>query len=142
MKPSQECLIFAMSEEDCRLKIYPDLNGFPTVGWGHKLTTDDVTSGRYAGGISQAEADALFTSDAQPVTDQVNGLGMILTQGQFDCLWDFTFNEGISRTHTMLDHGIDQVPVQLPRWKYAGGVVQPGLVTRRAQELAWWMAGE
>jgi lysozyme len=138
MNPSETCLAFARSKEGCKLTIYPDLNGFATIGWGHKLTHDDIATGRFTNGITQEQADTLFAGDSEPVTGQVNGLDLTLTQGQFDALWDFTYNLGISRTHTLLSHGLDQVPTQLPHWVYAGGKVADGLVTRRAQEVTWW----
>jgi GH24 family phage-related lysozyme (muramidase) len=61
-----------------------------------------------------------------------------LTQGQFDALVSFCYNEGFGRLHTMLSHGLANVPNELPHWVYAGTVKLPGLVTRRAQEVAWW----
>ena len=42
MQPSAECLNEIKGWESCQLGIYPDLNGFPTIGWGHKLTAADV----------------------------------------------------------------------------------------------------
>ena len=143
MTPSDSCIAAIKSSESCRLAIYPDLNGFATIGWGHKLTHDDVVSGRYANGITQAIADAIFLSDLIPIESQVNDAVLAIpffapTQGQFDALFDFCFNLGISRLQTLLAHGIDQVPAQLPHWIYASGAVAPGLVKRRALEVSWW----
>lgn len=138
MQPSPVCLAAIKGWENCKLAVYPDLNGFPTIGWGHKLTANDVTSDRFSEGITQNVADALFLGDCGPFEAQVNGLGLTLTQGQFDALFDFDFNEGISRLKTLLSHGIDQVAGQLSRWVYAAGVVEPGLVSRRATEVQWW----
>jgi GH24 family phage-related lysozyme (muramidase) len=38
----------------------------------------------------------------------------------------------------LMGHGFNQVPAQLPLWVHAAGVVEPGLVRRRAGELARW----
>ena len=118
--------------------IYPDLNGFATIGRGHKLNHEDVVSGRFANGLSQLGADAVFLADCTPFEEQLDGLGLTLTQGQYDALFSFLFNLGINNLKTMLSHGFYQVPLQLPLWVHAGGKVEPGLVTRRAQEVAWW----
>jgi lysozyme len=63
-----------------------------------------------------------------------------LTQGQYDALVSFTYNEGAGRlqSSTLLkdlnakEYGA--VPGQLAEWVYGGGVKLPGLVTRRAAE--------
>lgn len=133
MQASQTCLSAIKNWEGCRLEVYTDLNGFPTIGYGHKLI-----SGESYASITQDQADALFLSDIKPFEQKVNALGLPLTQGQFDALVDFSFNLGFGNLKVMLSHGIDQVPNQLPRWVNAGGKVQPGLVTRRATEILWW----
>lgn len=138
MEPSQECKDFIKSKEGCKLEVYDDLNGFPTIGWGHKLTRTEQVNGQYTHDITQEAADALFESDCKPFVAQVNSLGLTLTQGQWDCCFDFCFNLGFSALKMMLAHGLDQVPKQVPLWIHAAGKVQPGLVTRRAQDLAWW----
>jgi lysozyme len=141
MNPSPECLTAVKGWEGCKLEIYPDLNGFATIAWGHKLTHDDVVSGRYANGISQLGADALFLADCTPFEEQIDALKLTLTQGQFDALFSFNFNLGINDLKTMLSHGLGEVPFQLPRWIHAGSKVETGLVKRRAQEVAWWNQG-
>ena len=137
MQSSDTCRNAIKGWESCRLAIYDDLNGHPTIGWGHKLTPAEIASAAYTEGITQDEADSLFLADLAPVEAQVDALGH-WTQGQFDALTSFTYNLGISNTHVMLAHGLDQVPVQLGRWVFAGGKIAPGLVKRRAQEVVWW----
>ena len=137
MQASETCLTAIKGWESCRFAIYDDQNGFPTIGWGHKLTPAEIASATYAEGITQEQADSLFLADIVPTQAQVDSLGH-WTQGQMDALTSFNFNLGIDRTQTMLSHGIAQVPVQIPRWIYVGGKIAPGLVTRRAQEVAWW----
>lgn len=142
MTPSDQCLTAVEADEGCELEIYPDLNGFASIGRGHKLTHDDVVSGRYVHGISQHGADVLFLADITPREAQLNQALAVLkwavTQGQYDALFSFMFNEGISRLMTLAAHGFAAVPTQLPLWVYAGGVVAPGLVKRRAMEVQWW----
>lgn len=134
MSPSVECVTAIQGWEGLRLQVYNDLNGYPTIGYGHKLQAGEA----YPNGITQEQADALFTQDCVPFEKQIDSLELTLTQGQYDALFSFLYNLGISALKTMLGHGLDQVPQQLPRWVNAGGKQQPGLVARRNQEVVWW----
>jgi GH24 family phage-related lysozyme (muramidase) len=129
-----------MQWEGTKLSIYSDANGFPTVGIGHKLTPAEIATHAYANGITTGQAVILFDDDIASFDAQINSLfdDRHLTQGQFDALVSFCYNNGFGRLRTMLSHGLANVPNELPRWVYAGTVKLPGLVTRRAQEVAWW----
>lgn len=111
------------SEGFC-LKFYADLNGYPTVGWGHLITkkkkytanttgdpndsiltkkeADDLSKFLkldYTSPISQTKADDLFSSDTSDAVDDVNALklpsGAKFSQSQFDALVSMRFNCGI-----------------------------------------------
>ena len=143
MLASDTCLTAIKNWEGCRLTVYADLNGFATVGYGHKLGHGES----YPNGITQDEADEIFQGDVGAVEGQVSGIAAklnlpVLLQGQFDALVSFTFNLGPSNLQVMLGHGFDQVPQQLVRWVHAGTAVQPGLVARRNQEVRWWTGSE
>jgi lysozyme len=148
MQASDTCLTAIKGWEGCAkwdgtaFRIYLDLNNYPTIGWGHKLIHNEIVTGIFSSGIAQAQAAVLFLSDIAPVDSQVDALGLTLTQGQYDALVSFNFNLGINDTKIMLSHGIAVVPQQIPRWIYAAGVVQPGLVTRRETEVSWWQSQE
>ena len=135
---SEGCRQFIKQKESFRSLVYPDANGNPTIGWGHKLTPAEIESGIYKRGITQDTADQIFLQDITPFEHQVNSFELPLSQGQFDALVDFTYNLGVNDLSVLLSHGLDQVPLQLPRWIHAGGVVEPGLVSRRATEVEWW----
>ena len=139
MQSSDTCRNAIKGWEGCKLAIYDDLNGHPTIGWGHKLTVEEIASAAYTEGMTQDEADALFLADLTPVEAQVDALGH-WTQGQFDCLTSFDYNLGITATKTMLGHGIPLVPTEIPYWCHANGKIAPGLVKRRAMEVQWWLA--
>ena len=134
MTPSVQCVTAIQNWEGLRLQVYNDLNGYPTVGYGHKLQSGES----YPNGITEAQADALFNQDCVSVESQLASFGLALTQGQYDALFSFLYNLGISALKTMLGHGLDQVPTQLLRWVHAGGAVRSDLVARRTQEVAWW----
>lgn len=137
MQSSDTCRNAIREWESCRFAIYDDLNGHPTIGWGHKLTPAELSSANFTEGITQEQADLLFLADLTPVETQVDVLGH-WTQGQFDALTSFTFNLGITNTRTMLAHGLAMVPAEIPFWCHAGGKIAPGLVKRRAMEVTWW----
>jgi lysozyme len=69
-----------------------------------------------------------------------------LTQGQFDGLVDFVYNEGAGTFQKSLllkkvnAKAFDAVPGELRRYIYAGGKILDGLVTRRAKEIAVFTA--
>lgn len=49
--------------EGFRSQIYLDTEKNPTIGYGHKLTKSDISSGRFANGITEAEAQKLYEED-------------------------------------------------------------------------------
>ncbi len=110
------------SEGFC-LKFYGDPKGYPTVGWGHLITTkktfkknttgdpnDSLLSQKeadalskdlslgYTSPITQDKADKFFTSDTSSAVDAVNALtlpkGAAFSQSQFDALVSARFNCG------------------------------------------------
>ena len=116
--------------------VYSDVAGFPTVGYGHKLLPGES----YPDGITEAGATALLASDVEPVSIAVATLAPQCNQNQHDALCSFAYNLGAGSLRTMLGHGWADVPNQIPRWVHAGGVVVPGLVTRRAAEVALFLS--
>ena len=128
---SENGLNFIKQSESCRANVYIDAAGFPTIGYGHRLLPGES----FPNGITEQDAIELLLKDVQHAVDAVSIAAPQANQNQFDCLVDFCFNLGAASLHTMLAHGWDQVPVQIPRWNEAGGKVLPGLVTRRAGEV-------
>lgn len=137
---SAACLAFIRGEEGLSLTVKPDTGGKYQIGYGHQCRATD-----YAGGIDQGEAETLLEQDTAIDDGCVDALGWDLTQTQHDALVDFTYECGSGALKQLAAHGQDQVASQLPRWVHASvaGVetVLPGMVTRRAQEVAWWNAG-
>jgi len=142
--------------EGTELKLYQDAVGLPTIGVGHLLTRGELTSGkivirgvpvRYQNGLALQQALDLLGQDLESfetvVTESVVAQ---LKQNQFDAIVSFVFNTGVSafKGSTLLkvlnQNQLDQTPVQLRRWVYAGGRVIPGLANRREKEIALWLA--
>ena len=68
-----------------------------TIGYGHKLTADELSSGIYDNGITEDTANKLFDKDLKSFIDAVNRElpnADKLTQNQFDALVSFSYNIG------------------------------------------------
>jgi lysozyme len=129
--------------EGFRNRIYNDVNGFPTIGYGHRLQQQEA----FPSGISEAQATDLLAADVRQAEQAVLRLVKVpLTQGQFDALVDFCFNLGATRLASStllkaLNSGrYGDASEQLLRWDIAGGVENAGLKTRRAAEFELWHA--
>jgi GH24 family phage-related lysozyme (muramidase) len=149
MTPSDTLVKFLKTKENCAkwneaLQVflpYPDTGGLSTIGWGHKLTHYDIEAGIFTHGLSQGGCDLLFLQDLKPTVTFVNKLNFATnpTQGQFDCMVDFTWNCGMGTAVTLIKMGIQYVPSNLMHFIHdARGQVEPGLISRRQQDIAWW----
>ena len=142
--------------EGVELRVYKDVAGLPTIGVGHLLTKDELSSGKivlrgvpvkYGDGLTQQQVMDLLAQDLAPseqlVTTEVK---VPLEQNQFDALVAFAFNagNGAFKSSTLLKvlnkEQYGAVPAELRRWIYAGGQVVRGLVARREKEIALWLA--
>ena len=77
--------------EGFRNRIYLDVAGIPSIGYGHRVIAGDS----FANGIDESEGAELLARDLSNAEQAVRRLGRVaLTQGQFDALVDFCFNLG------------------------------------------------
>ena len=113
------------------------------IGHGHNLTPAEqetmiVYGIDISNGITLDQAGYILDQDVAKVDAGMNAqhLALDLNQNQWDSVADWAYNVGIGKLATLLAHGIDQIPIQLPRWNLAQGKVLPDLVTRRAEEVA------
>jgi lysozyme len=143
MQLSDAGLDLVKRSEGFRSHTYLDVNGFPTIGYGHRI----LPSESFPGPIAETQANDLLASDLRVAEQDVVRLVKVpLTQGQFDALVDFCFNLGGERLASstllkVLNGGRYQDAVeQLLRWDLAGGQVNAGLKARRQAECALWNA--
>ena len=143
MQLSNAGLDLVKRSEGFRSHTYLDVNGFPTIGYGHRI----LPSESFPGPIAETQANNLLASDLRVAEQDVVRLVKVpLTQGQFDALVDFCFNLGGERLASstllkVLNGGRYQDAVeQLLRWDLAGGQVNAGLKARRQAECALWNA--
>lgn len=145
-----------IKRESIRRMMYLDSAGLPTIGIGHLLTKDELSSGKITiggervrwhdeGGLSDAQVKQLFAQDLKVYEQAVNKDTHIeLAQYQYDCLVSFCFNVGTEafRGSTLLKKvntsDFASVPAELGKWVHSAGKVNKGLVNRRAGEILQW----
>jgi len=131
--------------EGFRNRVYMDVAGFPTIGYGHRLLHPES----FPNGIDEAQAANLLASDVRDAEQAVERLVKVtLTQGQFDALVDFCFNLGAGRlaSSTLLKDlncgRYDDAAGQLLLWDHAAGKEFPALKARREAEVELWKNAE
>lgn len=140
MTPSKDVFNLAKQSEGLRLTPYQDVAGHWTIGWGHKMLTNEPHEP-----ITEEHAEGLLIADLSFMGQVVSRLVKVpITQGQYDALCDFCFNLGPERLATStlladLNAGkYNEVPDQLSLWVIAGGKTMQGLVKRRQAEIEMW----
>lgn len=153
-KVSENGISLIKKLEGCRLTIYDDQAGLPTIGIGHLLTRTENVTGKIwisgepyiiYNGLTEDLCTELLKQDLKVPVDTVNQAVQVrLNQNQFDALVSFVFNIGCTafRNSTVLlviNAGrIDQVPKQLRYWVNVNGQISKGLQRRREAEIKLW----
>jgi lysozyme len=154
---SDEGLRHLMRTEGFRNKAYKDVAGYPTIGVGHLLTSQEKRTGTimingkavsYKNGLTDEQVKDLLAQDVKKYEKVViDSVKVPLTQGQFDALVSFSYNVGPnafkkSNLLRVLNQGkYNQVPNEMRKWVKAGGRVVKGLKNRREAEIALWNRG-
>ena len=141
MELSAAGLALLKRSEGFRSRVYLDVDGYPTIGYGHRLVHPES----FPRGIGEAQAAQLLAGDVRDAQGAVERMVKVaLTQGQFDALVDFCFNMGQGRLaeSTLLKDlnagGYDAAAEQLLRWDHAGAQENAGLKGRREAEFELW----
>ncbi len=137
--------------EGWRNRLYNDVAGYCTIGYGHlikRARCDGSEQADWQDGITEAEGEELLLKDMKDAQIAVMlAVTTKLTDMQYAALSDFVFNVGggAFRKSTLLkvvnagQH--DQVGNQLMRWTVAGGKEVPGLLNRRKHEIELYYHG-
>ena len=125
----------------------PDPIGLPTVGYGHLCQTSGCSEVPYSFPLTTSTASALLQSDLkspqQTITLKTTS-NVVLNANQYGALvsWAFNVGGGNVDSSTLLrrlnagESPNTVIAEELPKWNKAGGNVLPGLVRRRAAEVA------
>lgn len=156
MKISDQGLQLLSEWEGVENTVYKDSAGLDTIGVGHLLTAQELSSGRisiadvdvdYSNGLNDTQVKELLAQDLERFVEAVNNCVTVeLKQHQFDALVAFCFNVGVGafKNSTLLKElnqgNYDAIPGQLKRWVNAGGRPVAGLVNRRNNEINLWNA--
>ena len=140
MTPSLNCLNLIKHCEGESLMPYKDTGGVWTDGVGH--TGSDVIPGHP---ITEAQSQADLQRDLNSAAVGVASIAGNCTQDQFDALVSLAFNIGVSalagsslmRLHKSGDH--TGASAEFPKWCHDNGVIEPGLVKRRAYETLLYL---
>lgn len=143
MRANQRAIDLIKKYEGLRLKAYKCPAGIWTIGYGH---TGDVKPGDV---ITEHQADAILDVDLDKFERGVLtllGVATPFTENEFSALVSFAFNLGLAALEksTLLKkfRAGDKAgaAAEFLQWKYAAGRVLPGLVKRRVEERALFLA--
>jgi len=112
--------------------------GYWTVGYGHLCLPNSPP-------CTREQAEAWLKEDLVSASNSVCRLVSVpLTANQRDALTSWVFNLGSGRfrgstLRAKLNRGnYSEVPAEMSKWIYGGGVKLPGLIKRRALEVQLW----
>ena len=140
MTTSEQGIAFIKRNEGYAGFPYNDV-GHWAWGYGH----DQQPGEELPENVTILQADKLLRNDLakryEPgLNKYLEDHGLTLTQNQFDAWVDFAYNLGVGSAITMISHGVDQVPAQIPRWNHVNGQVNPILTKRREDEVRLWQS--
>jgi lysozyme len=126
--------------ESCKLAVYADQAGLPTVGWGTRVAMPIGTL------VTQEWADEHLQAHVNEVCEQVSQLSAVaLTDNQFGALVSFVYNLGIgSLMRSFLLKKLNAKDYsgaadEFRKWIFVGKNVSDGLVRRREAERSLFL---
>lgn len=142
MKTSLNGVSFIKQYEGYSPRMYRDVAGLPTIGYG---TLIDEASEQWllTANISEAEATNLLAGDLYRFENAVNTLVTApLNQNQFDALVSLNYNIGVNnfKTSSLLksinnNASKEEIETNWKKWHLVKGVISKGLDNRRKAEL-------
>jgi lysozyme len=128
--------------EGLSLVPYYDPVGYPTIGYGHRLSSERWADLSRWAPVTKTEAKILFNYDVLQAEYAVTNLiWVFLSRRQFSALVSLAFNIGYRHLsestlrRRLNDGALEAAPEQFRRWVWAGGERRDGLVQRREFEI-------
>jgi lysozyme len=134
------------------LKAYLDPVGIPTLGYGSIYNYDAKRKVQLGDSITQEKAIEWLRKETKAIVPKIKALVKVpINQNQLDSLTSFVYNVGIGAFQSstllrLLNSGApkSEVAAQFDRWNKGTvngqKVVLPGLVRRRSEEKALFLA--
>jgi len=134
------------------LKAYLDPVGIPTLGYGSTYNYDAKRKVQLGDSITQEKAVEWLRKETKSIVPKIKALVKVpINQNQLDSLTSFVYNVGIGAFQSstllrLLNSGAPkaEVAAQFDRWNKGTvngqKVVLPGLVRRRSEEKALFLA--
>jgi lysozyme len=148
---SEKGLEFIARFEGYRRYVYDDGAGWATIGIGHLLgpwSRRAVYRAMYPLGWSYKRSLRQLRTDAAKADLAVTEYARPLPQNGHDALCSFAFNCGTGALmHSSLLKDVNRkaaagtIEADFERWNHAGGIVLPGLTTRRKAEARLYLTG-
>ena len=120
--------------------------GYPTIGYGHLLSKEEVTEKLIKEGWTLIQADEALTKDLARFEHNLSMKSRReLNQNQTDACLLFMFNIGINAFNTstllrLINQGkFKEAAGQFERWVYTNGKKSEGLLNRRKKEKALFL---
>lgn len=141
MKASNNAYDLIRTFEGFSPTIYVCPAGKETIGIGHCLTSEEMTSGRYDHPISIDQANIILGQDLGTAELGINRLVTTpINQNQFDALCSFAFNLGVhalagSTLLGLINQGrFSEAGNEFIKWDHCNGKELDGLKRRRIAE--------
>ena len=149
MQISKRGVKFISDWEGFRDKVYLDVGGKPTIGFGHLLTKQEIENDIFKDGISKKKALKLLQKDTSWAEKVVNNhVNVPLTQNQFDALVSFVYNLGSYnfQKSTLLrklnQKNYKDTAEEFLKWVYVNRMKIKGLENRRKAEKELFLSEE
>lgn len=138
MKPSRILIEHIKQSEGLQLKAYKPVptEKYFTIGYGHHTAVIKPNER-----ITPQQAQQLLIKDLTTVSNYINTIKEVRTQGQHDALCSFIYNIGTNKFQTSTLYKLIKAKAstkliqnEFNKWIYAGGKPLKGLITRRKWE--------
>lgn len=142
MEISEKGLSLIKKYEGFRSKVYRDVAGVLTIGYGTTFYPDGRRVKFGDPDITEEQATEILKQNLHFFERFVDSSTRDdITQGMFDALVSFTYNLGVGSLRKSLllrkvnsDPKNSTIRKEFMKWSYAGGQQLPGLVKRRTDE--------